>query len=76
MNTTIHHLNKHHQPLQLALDFHDNPSRQGCVVVHENSLYRPPTMHLAFDMGTIYNRPAPPSEQGQMGCNHAVDVRV
>jgi hypothetical protein len=24
-------------------------------------------MHLAFHMGTTYNRPAPPGEQGQMG---------
>jgi hypothetical protein len=76
MNTTIHHLDKPHQPLQLALDFHDNPSRQGCVAIHEDSLYRLQTMHLAFHMGTTYNRPTPPGEQGQMGHNHAIDMRV
>jgi hypothetical protein len=72
----IHHLDKPHQPLQLALDFHDNQSHQGCIAVHEDSLYRPPTMHLAFHMGTTYNRLARPSEQGQMGCNHVDDARV
>jgi hypothetical protein len=76
MNMAIHHLHKPHQPLQLALDFYDNPSCQGCVAVNEDSLYRPPTMHLAFHMGTTYNRPAPPGEQGQMGHNHMVDARV
>jgi hypothetical protein len=73
MNITIYHFDKPHQPLQLAFDFHDNPSRQGCVAVHEDSLYRSPTMHLAFHMDTTYNRPAPPDEQGQMDRNHAVD---
>jgi hypothetical protein len=76
MNMTIHHLDKPHQPLQLALDFYDNPSRQGCVAIHEDSLYRPPTMHLSFHMGMIYDRPAPPGEQGQMGRNHVVNARV
>jgi hypothetical protein len=76
MNTAIHHLNKSHQALHLTLDFHDNPSRLACVAVYEDSLYRPLTMHLAFHMGTTYNRPAPPSEQGQMGRNHAVDAHV
>ena len=64
MNMTIHYLDKLHQPLQLAFDFHDNPSRQRCVAIQKDSLYRPPTMHLAFHMGTTYNRPAPPGEQG------------
>jgi hypothetical protein len=76
MNMTIHHLDKPHQPLQLALDFHDNQSHQGCVAVHEDSLYRPPTTHLAFLMGTTYNRLARPGEQGQMGHNHAVDACI
>jgi hypothetical protein len=76
MNTTSHHLDKPRQPLQLAHDFHGNPSRQGCVGVHEDSLYIPPTMHLAFHMGMTYNRPAPPSEQGQMGRNHTIDAHV
>jgi hypothetical protein len=76
MNTAIHHLNKPHHALHLTLDFQDNLSHQVCVVIHKDSLYRPPTMHLAFHMGTTYNRPAPPSEQGQMGCIHAVDARV
>jgi hypothetical protein len=76
MNTTIHHLDKPHQPLQLALDFHDNQSHQGCVVIHEDSLYRPPTTHLAFRMDTTYNRLARPGEQGQMGRNHTSDARV
>jgi hypothetical protein len=76
MNMIIHHLDKSHQPLQLALDFHDNLSRQGCVAIHEDSLYRPRTMHLAFHMGTTYNRSAPPGEQGQMGRNHAVNTGV
>jgi hypothetical protein len=76
MNMTIHHLDKPHQPLQLALDFHDNLSHRGCVDVHEDSLYRPPTMDLAFHMGTTHNRPAPPGEQGQMGRNHAINVCV
>jgi hypothetical protein len=49
----IHHLNKPHQPLQLALDFHDNQSHRGCVAIHEDSLYRPPTTHLAFRMGMM-----------------------
>jgi hypothetical protein len=31
-------------------------SHQGCVAVDEDSLYRPPTTHLAFRMGTTYNR--------------------
>jgi hypothetical protein len=35
----IHHLDKPHQPLQLVLDFYDNQSHQGCVVIHEDSLY-------------------------------------
>jgi hypothetical protein len=76
MNTAIRHLDKPNQPLQLALDFHDNLNCQGCVAVHEDSLYRPPTMHIDFHMGTTYNRPAPPGEQEQMGRNHAVDARV
>jgi hypothetical protein len=76
MNTAIHHLVKPHQPLQLALDFHDNQSHQGCVAVHEDSLYRPPTTHLAYRMGMTYNRLSQPSEQGQMGRNHAADARV
>jgi hypothetical protein len=76
MNTVIHHLDNPHQPLQLALDFHDNQSHQGCVAIHEDSHYRPPTTHLAFHMGTTYNRFARPGEQGQMGCNHTADVRV
>jgi hypothetical protein len=73
---TTHHLDKPHQPFQLELDFHDNQSHQGCVAVHEDSLYRPLTMYLAFHMGMTYNRPAPPGERGQMGHNHTVDTRV
>jgi hypothetical protein len=76
MNTAIHHLDKPQQALHLTLDFHDNLSHQACVAIHEDSLSRPPTMHLAFHMSTTYNRPAPPSEQGQMGRNHTVDARV
>jgi hypothetical protein len=76
MNMAIHYLDKSHQPLQLALNFYDNQSHQGCVAVHNDSLYRPPTMHLAFHMGTTYNRLAQPGEQGQMSRNHAADVRV
>jgi hypothetical protein len=73
---TIHHFDKPHQHLQLALNFHHNQSHQRCVAIHEDSLYRPPTTHLAFRMGTIYNRLARPGEQGQMGHNHAADARV
>jgi hypothetical protein len=73
---TIHHLDKPHQPLQLPLDFHDNQDHQGCVVIHEDSLYTPPTTHLAFRMGATYNRLAQPGEQGQMGRNHATDAYV
>jgi hypothetical protein len=76
MNTAIHHLDKPHQALHLTLDFHDNPSCQACVAVHEDSLYRPPTMHFTFHIGMTHNRLAPPGEQGQMGRNHAVDARV
>jgi hypothetical protein len=76
MNMAIHHLDKPHQPLQLALDFHDNQNCQECVVIHEDSLYTPPTMHLAFRMGTTHNRLAQPGEQGQMGHHHAADARV
>jgi hypothetical protein len=76
MNIVIHHLDKPHQPLQLALDFHDNQNRQGCVAVHEDSLYTPPITHLAFHIGMTYNRLARPGEQGQMGRNHAADARV
>jgi hypothetical protein len=72
----IHHLDKPHQPLQLALDFYDNQSQQGCVAVYEDSLYRAPTMHLAFRMGMTYNRLARPGEQGQMGLNHVTDAHV
>jgi hypothetical protein len=43
MDMAIHHLDKPHQPLQLALDFHDNQNPQGCVVIHEDSLYTLPT---------------------------------
>jgi hypothetical protein len=76
MNSVVHHLDKPHQPLELALDFHDNQSSQGCVAVHEDSLYRPPTTHLSFCMGMAYNRLTRPGEQGQMGHNHAVDAHV
>jgi hypothetical protein len=76
MNTAIHHLDEPHQALHLTLDFHDNPSRQACVAINEDSLYRPPTMHLAFHMGMAYNGPAPPGEQEQMGHNHTVNMRV
>jgi hypothetical protein len=51
MNTVIHHLDKHYQPLQLSIDFHDNQNRQGCIAIHEDSLYTLPTMHLAFVAG-------------------------
>jgi hypothetical protein len=50
--------------------------RYMCVAVHEDSLYKPPTMHLAFHMGTTYNRLARPGEQGQMGRNHAVHMHI
>jgi hypothetical protein len=63
MDMAIHHLNKPHQPLQVALDFHYNQNCQGCVAVHEDSLYTPPTTHLAFHMGTTYNRLAQHGEQ-------------
>jgi hypothetical protein len=76
MNKIIHHLDKPHEPLQLPLDFPDNQNRQGCVAIHEDSLYTPPTMHLTFHMGTIYNRLARPGEQGQMGRNQVADVHV
>jgi hypothetical protein len=76
MNTIIHHLDKPHQSLQLPLNFHDNQNCQGCVAIHEDSLYIPPTTHLAFRMGTTYNRLARPGDQGQMGHNHAADARV
>jgi hypothetical protein len=76
MNMTIHHPDKPHQPLQLPLNFHDNHNRQGCVSVLEDSLYTPPITHLAFHMGTTYNRLARPGEQGQMGRNNATDARV
>jgi hypothetical protein len=59
MNLVIHHLDKSYQPLKLARDFHDNQSRQGCVAVHEDSLHRPPNIHLAFRMGTTYNSEKP-----------------
>jgi hypothetical protein len=61
---------------KLALDFHDNQNRHGCVAVHEDSLYRPPTTNLAFRMGTTYNRLAQPGEHGQMGRNHVANARV
>jgi hypothetical protein len=73
---TIHHLDKPHQPHQLALDFHDNQTHQGCVAAHEDSLYRPPITHLAFHMGMAYNRLARPGEQGQMGRNDTANARV
>jgi hypothetical protein len=76
MNTAIHRLEKPHQALHLTLDFHDNLSCQVCVAVHEDSLYRPLTMHLAFHMGMTYNRTTPLGEQGQMGRNHEVNARV
>jgi hypothetical protein len=76
MNNEIHHLDKPHQSLQLAHDSDDNQSYQGCVAIHEDSLYRPPTTHLAFCMGMAYNRLARPGEEGQMGRNHAADARV
>jgi hypothetical protein len=76
INKAIHHLDKPYQPLQLALNFHDNQNHHECVAVHENSLYTPPTMHLAFHLGTTYNRLVRPGEQGQMGRNYAVDARV
>jgi hypothetical protein len=74
MNTTIHHLDKSHQPVQLPRDCHDNQNHPGCVAVHEDSLYTPPTTHLAFCMGTTYNRLARPGEQGQMGRNHTANA--
>jgi hypothetical protein len=52
MNMAIHHLDKPHRPLQPLLDFNDNQNRQGRVVVHEDSLCTPLTMHLTFRMGT------------------------
>jgi hypothetical protein len=76
MNTTIHHLDKPNQPLQLPLDFHDNQKRQGCVAIHDDSLYTLPITHLAFRMGMTYNIFARPGEQGQMGRNHAADASV
>jgi hypothetical protein len=72
----IHHLDRSHQPLRLPLDFHDNQNHQGCVAVHEDSLYTPPTTHLASHMRMTYNRLARPGEQGQMGRNHTADARV
>jgi hypothetical protein len=51
MNTAIHHLDKPHQTLQLPLDFHDKQNRQGCIAIHDDSFYTPPTMHLAFIAG-------------------------
>jgi hypothetical protein len=64
MNTTIHHLDKPHQPLKLPLDFHDNQNRKGCVAVHEDSLCTPPTTHLAFRIGMAYHTLARLGEQG------------